>query len=430
MLLGAIADDVTGATDLALMIARQGMATVQTIGIPDAQQDYGGATAVVIALKSRNLPAGEAVRQSLAAGRVLRQAGVAQVIFKYCSTFDSTDQGNIGPVTDALMTQANTGFTIACPAFPTMGRTVYQGHLFVKDSLLSDSPMKDHPLTPMRDANLVRVLQRQTRRRVGLIPLTIVEQGVDALRAAFRDVQQQGIQIAVIDACHDGHLLTLGAACADLPLVTGGSGIGMGLCENFYQSGRLSCGSASSSDSSASLVPRWAAPAGRAVIFAGSCSQATREQIAVAIAAGLPALAVTPQALATGELTAGQIRAFILDQGGAKPALVYSSADPAEVAEAQARLGRERASALIEEAFAQTACALRDDGFRRFLIAGGETSGAIVAALGVTALAIGPEIDPGVPWTRSLNAPEIALALKSGNFGARDFFVKAWDILS
>jgi uncharacterized protein YgbK (DUF1537 family) len=419
MLLGVIADDLTGATDVALMLSRNGMKTVQTIGVPPRNETFAGVDAVVVALKSRTIAASEAVAMSLEAASALRAAGAEQYLFKYCSTFDSTDKGNIGPVSEALLEFLESDLTIACPAFPANGRSIYLGHLFVGRMLLSDSPMKDHPLTPMRDSNLVRLLQRQVKAPVGLIAFANVDKGADAIRAAFANSRVAGERFLVVDAISDEHLRAIGAACSTLPLLTGGSGIAMGLPDNFRAAGKL-----------ASHAPRdtLEAPAGMAVILAGSCSQATCEQVRVAIAAGTPAFRIDP--LAIGAATARDIVAWVRENSSERPPLIYSSADPAEVRQVQGKLGAERAGALVEELLAEVGASLLAEGFTRFLVAGGETSGAVVAALGVRALEIGPEIDPGVPWTRSLGSPDVALALKSGNFGAPDFFLKAWGRLS
>ena len=421
MLLGVIADDLTGATDVALMLSRNGMKTVQIIGVPGPDQGFGGAEAVVVALKSRTIPPSEAITMSLAAAAALQAAGAEQFLFKYCSTFDSTDAGNIGPVADALLEFVHADLTIACPAFPANGRSIYLGHLFVGRLLLSDSPMKDHPLTPMRDANLVRVLQRQVKGQVGLIPFAVVERGAEAIRAGIGNARAEGKRFLIVDAVSDGHLRAIGAACADLPLITGGSGIAMGLPDNFRASGKL-----------ADHAPQetLAAPAGRPVVLAGSCSEATREQVRVAIGAGAPAFQVDPLAVADGATDAARIAAWVRENSSERPAVVYSSADPAEVREVQGKLGAERAGALVENLLADVGASLLADGFTRFVVAGGETSGAVVGALGVKGLEIGPEIDPGVPWTRSLGTPDVALALKSGNFGAPDFFLRAWTKLS
>jgi uncharacterized protein YgbK (DUF1537 family) len=421
MLLGAIADDLTGATDLALTLSREGMRTVQTIGIPAPGFDFGDIDALVIALKSRTIPAADAVAISLSAANRLMDAGVEQILFKYCSTFDSTPQGNIGPVAEALLAHLGEGLTIACPAFPTTGRTLYRGHLFVGDMLLSDSPMKDHPLNPMTDPNLVRFLQRQTALPVGLVPLDVVEKGCDAVRAACSAARERGDRIMIVDAINDANLRVIGEALSGMKLVTGGSGIALGLPENFRKAGKLPPKTASG---------LFDAPRARSAILAGSCSAATRRQVEVAIAAGTPALQIDPLSVAQKSVTVDDVVEWITASTHAAP-LVYSSAHPDAVKAAQDLLGREKAGALIEDLLAEVAVALCAAGFRRFIIAGGETSGAVVNALGFKALRIGPEIDPGVPWTLSLDPGRtVALALKSGNFGAEDFFLKAWSLLS
>ena len=420
MLLGAIADDLTGATDLSLMLARNGMKTVQYVGVPQAGADFGDAEAVVVALKSRTIAASDAVELSLAAARALLAGGATQILFKYCSTFDSTDAGNIGPVADALLDLLGGGIAIACPAFPAAGRSVYQGHLFVGHALLSDSPMKDHPLTPMRDANLVRVLQRQTRRTVGMLPLNVVAAGPHAVQTALAEAATAGHGLMIADAVADADLRVLGTALAEAKLITGGSGIAMGLPDNFRRQGKIG---------TTPLPASMTAPAGRSVILAGSCSAATRGQVAAAIAASMPALRLVPLDIAAGTQDAAGVAQWVLAQDAEGPALVYSSDDPAEVRLVQESLGVEQAGAMIETLLAEVSVMLRDRGFSRFLVAGGETSGAVVAALGAQALRIGPEIAPGVPWTRSIGTPDLALALKSGNFGDTDFFLSAWDKL-
>jgi 3-dehydrotetronate 4-kinase len=416
-ILGCIADDFTGATDLANMLVRAGMRTVQTIGVPEDARLAAGADAVVVALKSRTIPAAEAVAQSLAALVWLRGAGARQIYFKYCSTFDSTPAGNIGAVADALLEALGAEFTIACPAFPENGRTIYKGHLFVGDVLLSDSPMKDHPLTPMTDANLVRVLARQTKRAVGLVDHRSVRRGAAAIRACFDELRAHGAAYAIVDALADEDLMAIGAACADLALVTAGSGIALGLPQNFFAAGLMQ------PRADASELP---AVGGKPAVLAGSCSAATRRQVA-RMAAQHPAHPLDPVTdpdparLAAKALTA---IAPALDAG--QPFLVYSTAEPAQVAAVQATLGAGRAATLVEDALALVAERVVASGVRRLVVAGGETSGAVVKALGVKALAIGPQIDPGVPWTMSVGSePRIALALKSGNFGAEDFFAKA-----
>ena len=414
MLLGCIADDLTGATDVALMLQSAGMRTVQAIGVPAAGAALDAADAVVIALKSRTIPAGEAVGESLAALEWLRSRGARQILFKYCSTFDSTDAGNIGPVADALLDATDSRFTVVCPAFPTNKRTIYMGHLFVGEQLLSDSPMKDHPLTPMHDANLVRVLARQTARRVGLVPLATVRQGKSALREAFALLRDTNHAYAVVDAVSNEDLLALGAACSDMPLVTGGSGIAMGLPGNFGCRAGAATG-----------FPR---VEGRGAVISGSCSAQTNAQVAE-WKASRPALRIDPLRLAEGEDLAGKALEWVAALPEEEPFLVYATALPDEVRATQSRLGAANAGELVERCLAQVAQGLVAGGVRKLVVAGGETSGAVVKALGVQLLRIGPQIDPGVPWTLSAGDPAIALALKSGNFGGTGFFAKALEMV-
>jgi uncharacterized protein YgbK (DUF1537 family) len=419
ILLGAIADDFTGATDLANALVRHGMRTIQLIGVPEGDGPLPEADAVVISLKSRTIPAPEAVEQSLAALQWLRRAGVRQVLFKYCSTFDSTDAGNIGPVADALLEALGARFTIFCPAFPENGRTIYKGYLFVGDVLLSESGMRDHPLTPMRDPSLVRVLGRQTPHRVGLVPLATVTRGAAAIRAAFAALEAEGVRHAVVDAVTDADLLALGEAAAGLPLVTGGSGIAIGLPDNFRAAGLLA------PEARADALPP---VGGAAAVLSGSCSVATLAQVA-AMRARRPVFDIDPLALAAGEPVVAAALDWAAARLGDEPVLISASAPPDEVRAVQERVGREEAGSLVERALAQIASGLVARGVRRLVVAGGETAGAVVQALGVRGLRIGPQIDPGVPWTMSLGEPAIALALKSGNFGAPDFFLRAFSCL-
>jgi uncharacterized protein YgbK (DUF1537 family) len=413
-LLGCIADDFTGATDLANMLVRGGMRTVQSIGIPGADEAEGlAADAIVIALKSRTLPVDEAIDESLAALAWLRERGCQQIFFKYCSTFDSTAAGNIGQVSEALLKALDSDFTLACPAFPENGRTIFRGHLFVQDQLLNESGMQHHPLTPMTDANLVRVLQAQTSLEVGLLRYDSVAQGVDAVRAKIAELRAQGVGMAIADALSDADLYTLGAACADLPLLTGGSGLALGLPDNFRRAGQLR-------DFDVSTLPQ--VPGGE-VVLAGSASIATNGQVAAWLEAGRPALRNHTVALAAGEPVVARALAFARD--AADTVLIYATNSADEVKAVQQQLGAGRAGALVENALGEIARGLREQGVRRFVIAGGETSGAVVKALEVTLLQIGAQIDPGVPATLSSGAQPLALALKSGNFGGRDFFAKA-----
>ena len=419
VLLGAIADDFTGATDLCNTLVRRGMRTVQLIDVPRPDTEIPDAEAVVVALKSRTVPAAEAIEKSLAALAWLREAGARQILFKYCSTFDSTDEGNIGPVAEALMDALGTDFTLFCPAFPENRRTIYFGYLFVGDVLLSESGMRDHPLTPMRDPSLVRVLQRQTRGKVGLVVQYDVARGGAAIRDAFASLRQAGFQHAIVDAIEDRDLEAIGEAAADFPLITGGSGIALGLPENFRRQGLIGDGTADT------LPP----VTGAAVVLSGSCSEATRAQVSH-MRERAPLFRIDPIAAAAGRDIAEEALDWASPRLGDRPILISATASPEEVTAIQEALGRERAGALVEQTLAAIARGLAAKGARRFVVAGGETAGAIVQALGITGLRIGWQIDPGVPWTMSLGEPALALALKSGNFGAPDFFVRAFSVLS
>jgi 3-dehydrotetronate 4-kinase len=423
--LGCIADDFTGATDLANNLVRSGMRVVQTIGVP-AGRWHDDVDAVVVALKTRTIPAADAIARSLEALRWLRERAAVQIYFKYCSTFDSTSQGNIGPVAEALMDALHDlpggDFTIATPAFPDNGRTVFKGHLFVGDTPLNESGMQNHPLTPMTDANLVRVLQTQCRRKVGLVDYRVVAKGADAIRARFDALREQGVAIAIVDAVSNDDLVRLGAALKDMPLVTAGSGVAIGLPANF--------GIAPSNAASALPVAT-----GAKAIIAGSCSEATQRQVRAFIAAGGAAFAVDPLDLAAGVDVAARVLAWSTPRIGREPVLVYSTADAVSVRSVQERLGVENAGAMIERTLAVVAHGLVERGVRQLIVAGGETSGACVETLGVTRLRIGPQIDPGVPWCYAATDTEaggagVHLALKSGNFGTDDFFAKAFALLA
>lgn len=414
LLLGCIADDFTGGTDLASMLVRGGMRTLQVIGVPQGPIP-SDVDAVVIALKTRTLPTEEAVRESVAALEWLRQAGCKQFFFKYCSTFDSTAEGNIGPVADALMDALDIDFALACPAFPENKRTLYQGHLFVGDALLSDSGMRHHPLTPMTDANLVRVLGSQTARRVGLVPYSVVAQGSAAIREAFESAKREGKGYVIVDAIDNANLNVIGEAAADHLLITGGSGVAIGLPDNFARAGLLQ-----SSHSAAALPP----VGGYRAVLSGSCSVATNDQIEH-WQRSHPSFQLDPLLLAEGRDQVGEALAWARDRITDGPVLIYGSARPDQVKAAQERLGVEAAGMLVEEALSRIAVGLDELGVRQFVVAGGETSGAVVKALDVEALRIGAPIDPGVPWTLGVRQVPVALALKSGNFGSLDFFEKA-----
>lgn len=418
LLLGCIADDFTGATDLANNLVRSGMRVVQTIGVPDGALDEE-VDAVVVALKSRTIPAAEAVAQSLAALAWLRAEGAKQIYFKYCSTFDSTPRGNIGPVTEALMDALGARFTIACPAFPENKRTVFKGYLFAGDVPLDESGMQNHPLTPMTDANLVRVLQAQVKRKVGLIDYVVVARGAKAILRRIAELEREGVSIAIVDAISDENLRRLGPALKDFALVTAGSGVAIGLPGNW---------GIAPAARAAQLPPA----AGGAAVLSGSCSTATRAQVQAFAASGAPALALDPLAFSSAESAIAEALRWAdsaLSQG---PVLVYSTADPEQVKGVQKRLGVAEAGTLVERVLAGIARGLVDRGVRRLVVAGGETSGAVVQALGVERLRIGPQIDPGVPWCAARSPAAdgmIHLALKSGNFGSADFFTKAFTIL-
>ena len=422
--LGCIADDFTGATDLANNLVRAGMRVVQAIGVPTKPLD-AGADAVVVALKSRTLPKDQAIAQSLAALSWLQAQGAQQIYFKYCSTFDSTAQGNIGPVTEALMDAMGTDFTIATPAFPDNQRTVFKGHLFVGDVLLSESGMQNHPLTPMTDANLVRVLQAQCQRKVGLLDYKVVALGEAAIRARIDALREQGVGIAIVDATSNDDLLRLGPALKGMPLVTAGSGVAIGLPANWQLK----------PTGSASDLP---APMGFQAVVSGSCSMATNRQVASFIALGRPALALDPlqiaQQAAAGIDGVAQALAWAAPRLLQGPVLIYSSADASAVKTVQGALGADAAGALVERTLAAIAHGLVALGVRQLVVAGGETSGACVQALNITQMKIGPQIDPGVPWCHAFTdaAPDggLHLALKSGNFGGDDFFTQAFTRLA
>lgn len=414
VLLGAIADDFTGATDLSNTLIKGGVRVIQTVGVPDASFDPEESQAVVVALKSRTAPADVAVTRSLAALRWLRDLGARQFFFKYCSTFDSTVDGNIGPVADALLEDLSEDFALVCPAYPANSRTVYMGHLFVGSELLSDTAMKDHPLTPMRDPSVVRVLNGQSRYRTGLIGYDAISLGVAATESAIAALRRDGCRYGVTDALSDNHLTTIGAAARSHRLVTGGSGVAIGLTENFRRAGLLS----------PPEQPCMPQVGGTAAILAGSCSKATRDQISNWKRAGRPSLKLDVDRISCDADSVLEVVAWA-DKVADQEVLIYSSDDPDDVALLQKKYGREPVSAAIETAMGKIANGLVAGGRRRLIVAGGETAGAVVTALAVRGLRIGPEIDPGVPWTETIDEPRVALALKSGNFGGEDFFVKA-----
>jgi uncharacterized protein YgbK (DUF1537 family) len=416
-ILGIIADDFTGATDIAGMLVKNGMRTIQTIGLPAQGTIPDDVDAVVVALKTRSIPAKDAIAQSLDALKALQAAGSQRLFFKYCSTFDSTDQGNIGPVGDALLDALDGKQAIYCPAFPENGRTIFFGHLFVGDLLLSDTHMRHHPLNPMTDASLVRVLARQTRHKVGLVPLKQVQAGSASLRAALDKLAADGVRHVIVDAVADTDLGIIGEAVGDDLLVTGGSGVALGLPAAYRRRGLLD------HKSGADTLPR---VGGASAVLAGSCSAATLGQVANFKGAHL---ALDTDAICRGEPVGDQALAWAKGKLGNGPILLSASDKPEAVKALQQKYGIEKSSHAIEATMATLAKGLVAAGVGRLVVAGGETSGAVVGALDVTALRIGPEIDPGVPWTASVGNKPLLLALKSGNFGAPDFFTKAFDKL-
>ncbi len=410
--LGAIADDLTGATDLAITLTSAGYRTTVVLGGDEqgrqrtADAVTGGADAVVVALKSRTMPVDEAVAVSLDALAWLRQAGCTRFYVKYCSTFDSTPNGNIGPVCESVLETLGEDVTVVAPAFPANRRTVYRGHLFVGDDPLDESPMRHHPLTPMTDSNLLRLLAPQVSRGaddVALVPWPVVAQGSDAVRAAIGGARDAGARFVVVDALCDADLSTLAAATDDLRLLTGGSALAQGLK-----------GPRDAGQTALSL------PEGPRVVLSGSASQATQGQVRHALALGEGRRIRADDLRADFEAVVSACVTQAL-AAGATPFVVYATAAPEDVTDSTD-------APVIEEALAEIAERLVAAGTRALLVAGGETSGAVMRRLGVGSLALGPEVDPGVAWMRGhRNGEDIHLMLKSGNFGAEDLFVRAWE---
>jgi uncharacterized protein YgbK (DUF1537 family) len=420
--LGCIADDYTGASDLANTLTRCGLRTVQTIGVPAADLALPEVDAVVVSLKSRSIDAGLAVSRSRSAERWLRERGAGHVLFKICSTFDSTDAGNIGPVMDALRADSGDAIVLVTPAFPETGRTVYMGNLFVGSVPLNESPLKDHPLNPMRDSNLVRVLARQSQTKIGLVDLGVVAGGPDAVRAHLAGLAGKGFGAAIIDAVFASDLETIGTVALGHRLSVGASGIGLGLARALVASGWIK---ANAPDAIAG-----AAVGGPAACLAGSCSQATLQQIASA-EADMPVLHLDPEQVVAGKDEARRALAWARDRLKDGPVLIASSSTPDQVAALQARHGRDAVGHAIEQALADIAEGLVQSGVRRLVVAGGETSGAVVDRLGIPGFLVGAEIAAGVPVLRAVGAKggAMLLALKSGNFGGPGFFSDALGLM-
>jgi 3-dehydrotetronate 4-kinase len=420
--LGCIADDYTGASDLANTLTRCGLRTVQTIGVPSDDLDLPEVDAVVVSLKSRSIEAGLAVARSRAADKWLRGRGAAHVLFKICSTFDSTDAGNIGPVMDALRADSGDAIVLVTPAFPETGRTVYQGNLFVGAVPLNESPLKDHPLNPMHDSNLVRVLARQSRTRIGLVDLAEIARGPDAVRARLLALAKNGSGAAIADAVFERDLETIGAVALDHRVSVGASGLGLGLARALAASANLT----SKAPTASSDKP----VGGPAACLAGSCSQATLQQIARAEAV-MPVLHLDPGQVVAGREEAQRALSWATERLKKGPILIASSSMPDQVAALQARHGRDAAGHAIEQAMADIAEGLVHAGVRRLVVAGGETSGAVVDRLGIPGFLVGAEIAAGVPVLRAVGASdgEMLLALKSGNFGGPEFFADALKLM-
>jgi 3-dehydrotetronate 4-kinase len=420
--LGCIADDYTGASDLANTLTRAGLRTVQTIGVPASDLALPEVDAVVVSLKSRSIEAQLAVARSRSAEKWLRGRGASHVLFKICSTFDSTDAGNIGPVMDALRADSGDAIVLVTPAFPETGRTVYQGNLFVGAVPLNESPLKDHPLNPMHDSNLVRVLARQSQTKIGLVALAVVARGADAVRARLTELAAQGCGAGIIDAVFDRDLETIGAVALDHRVSVGASGIGLGLARALV----AATGGKSKTATQTSETP----VGGPAACLAGSCSQATLGQIANAETI-MPVRHLDPERVVEGKDETRAALAWARERIGSGPVLIASSATPDRVAALQARHGRDAAGHAIEQAMADIAEGLVQAGVRRLVVAGGETSGAVVDRLGIPGFLVGAEIAAGVPVLRAVGAQggEMLLALKSGNFGGPEFFSDALKLM-
>ncbi|NDK49540.1 3-oxo-tetronate kinase [Rhizobium laguerreae] len=417
--LGSVADDYTGASDLANTLTKNGLRTVQTVGIPDPSLALPDVDAVVVSLKIRSVPASDAVAAAASAERWLRRRGAGHVLYKICSTFDSTDAGNIGPVTEALSEAAGGGLVLVTPAFPETGRTVYLGHLFVGGQPLNESPLKDHPLNPMHDANVVRVLTRQSRNAVGLIDLTTITAGPGAVKARLDALRAAGVTAVIADAIFERDLETLGEVALETPVSTGASGLGLGLARALVRSGRISSGGATTADAIRPV-------GGLSAIVAGSCSKATLHQLDIA-ERSMPVLRLDPERLLAGPDEIAAAISWAGDRISAGPVVIAASAAPETVSRLQSLYGREASGHTIETATSIIATELVERGVRRLVVAGGETSGAAVDRLAIPAFLIGPEIAPGVPVLRTVgNAQgDMLLALKSGNFGGEDFFTAA-----
>ncbi|TDQ59381.1 uncharacterized protein YgbK (DUF1537 family) [Mesocricetibacter intestinalis] len=404
--LGVIADDFTGASDIAGFLSENGLQTIQINGVP-LQPLPNPADALVISLKSRSNPPREAVEQSLQALRWLQKNGCNRFYFKYCSTFDSSAEGNIGPVTDALLDALQQDFTVICPALPINGRTVFNGYLFVGNLLLNESGMQNHPITPMKDASLLRLMDAQAQGKTGLVAYPEVICGTESIKTCFARLKAEGYRYAVVDATENSQLALLAEAVKDFPLVTGGSGLAAYIARSY--------------DRQAQNLPALIPAPGKTVILSGSCSLMTNQQVNYYKALA-PSLALDAEQALHNPDYGDELYRWVLAHAEHKPApMIYATVEVAALKQIQQRFGVAQISRAIEEVFACLAVKLKAAGFTNFIVAGGETSSIVVQRLGLSAFYIGKQIAPGVPWLKTLDAP-VFLALKSGNFGTKDFF--------
>ena len=420
-MIGAIADDFTGGTDVAVAFRRAGLRTVMLFSEPVADLELPDHDAVVIALKTRTIDSGDAVRQSLNAATWLRARGTTQLYFKYCSTFDSRPEGNIGPVVDALANLLDAPRVAFVPSSPEHRRTQYMGDLFVGAELLAESPMRYHPLTPMTDSFVPRLLEIQTQESVALIDHFEVRKGSDHLRTQLDAALSNGSRYIVIDAISETDLAQIGEACVDDTLVTGAAGLAGGLGAAHYA--RLSADVRLPLEDSA-VDPIGSAAA--SAVLAGSCSSRTLEQVAH-MRQDHDSYRLDALAFPDSQVLADAALAWYETRTGYAAPLIYSSLPPAQLHEVQDALGIERASAILETAMGYIAQGLVARGVRRIVVAGGETSGAVVTALDIGSGVIGDEAAPGVPWIYTPGGDPIALLLKSGNFGDVTFLARTVD---
>ncbi|MEM7209213.1 MAG: 3-oxo-tetronate kinase [Pseudomonadota bacterium] len=419
LILGCIADDFTGATDLASTLVKEGVRTVVVIGVPNCNTDVSDAQAVVIALKSRTAETADAIRWSLDSLTWLKNRNCKQYFFKYCSTFDSTEKGNIGPVADALVEALDTDICTVCPAFPDNERTVYKGMLFVGDLLLSESSMKDHPLTPMKDSNLARLLGQQSDGKSGLVDLKHVRQGAEAIRQQLDCLQNRGVRYAIVDAVTNDDLQEIGKSLSDHQLVTGGSAVAAGLPANYHQAGLID----------PIHVSELSSYPGRKAVLSGSCSSTSLTQLTNVIGRW-PSYYIDPFRLEGEHSIVDDISTWVSNQNPTQPVVIYSSTNPETLRKVHAKLDGKLAAESIEITFGRIARRLSESGFDQFIVAGGETSGSVVRGLKINELKVGKEIDPGVPWCQTVRGKNLAITLKSGNFGVEEFFEKAFRLLN